>query len=118
MRAAGLWGRYIAPDGTMPCRPSIFDIQGAHAPLRPRKTQRETRYWLQMQVGHIRPSKPPTPLLTEAVEILWVVNNYQRLSKPLGMYETLATMPQRLLVPRMRLTNRLTSRYPINAGST
>ena len=33
---AGLWGRYIAPGGTIPYRPSIFDIQGAHAPLRPR----------------------------------------------------------------------------------
>ena len=30
------WDRSIAPDGTIPYRPSILDIRGAHAPLRPR----------------------------------------------------------------------------------
>ena len=29
------WDRSIAPDGTIPYRPSILDIRGAHAPLRP-----------------------------------------------------------------------------------
>ena len=53
-------GRYIAPGGTIPYRPSIFDIQGAHAPLRPRKTQRDKV--LAANAGRpIRPSKPPTP---------------------------------------------------------
>ena len=28
------WDRSIAPDGTIPYRPSILDIRGAHAPLR------------------------------------------------------------------------------------
>ena len=53
-------GRYIAPGSTIPYRPSIFDIQGAHAPLRPRKTQRDKV--LAANAGRpIRPSKPPTP---------------------------------------------------------
>ena len=53
-------GRYIAPGGTIPYRPSIFDIQGAHAPLHPRKTQRDKV--LAANAGRpIRPSKPPTP---------------------------------------------------------
>ena len=57
---AGLWGRYIAPGGTIPYRPSIYDIHGAHAPLRPRKTQRDKV--LAANAGRpIRPSKPPTP---------------------------------------------------------
>ena len=50
-------GRYIAPGGTVPYRPSIFDIQGAHVPLRPRKTQRdkvlanEMMEWLGSLIG-------------------------------------------------------------------
>ena len=32
------WDPSIAPDGTIPYRPSVLDIQGAHAPLHPRKT--------------------------------------------------------------------------------
>ena len=53
-------GRYIAPGGTIPYRPSILHIQGAHAPLRPRRTQRDKV--LAANAGRpIRPSKPPTP---------------------------------------------------------
>ena len=55
---AGRWGRYIAPGGTIPYRPSIFDIQGAHAPLRPRKTQRD-KVLAAMQVGLYVPLNPP-----------------------------------------------------------
>ena len=54
------WGRYIAPGGTIPYRPSIFDIQGAHAPLRPRKTQRD-KVLAANEGRPIHPSKPPTP---------------------------------------------------------
>ena len=54
------WDRSIAPDGTIPYRPSILDIRGAHAPLSPRKTQRDKV--LAAKAGRpIRPSKPPTP---------------------------------------------------------
>ena len=51
-------GRYIAPSGTIPYRPSIFDIQGTHTPLRPRKTQRDT-VLAAMQVGLYIPLNPP-----------------------------------------------------------
>ena len=48
------------PGGTIPYRPSIFDIQGAHAPLHPHKTQRDKV--LAANAGRpIRPSKPSTP---------------------------------------------------------
>ena len=54
------WDRSIAPDGTIPYRPSILDIRGAHAPLRPRKTQRDKV--LAANAGRpIRPSEPPPP---------------------------------------------------------
>ena len=45
----------------------IFDIQGAHAPLRPRKTQRD-KVLAAMKVGLYVPLTPPPPLLKEAVE--------------------------------------------------
>ena len=51
-------GRFIAPGGTIPYRPSIFDIQGAHAPLHPRKTQRD-KVLAAMQVGLYVPLNPP-----------------------------------------------------------
>ena len=57
---AGLWGRYIAPGGAIPYRPSIFDIQGAHAPLRPRKgvagspSEGGWGYWETGQTGNER----------------------------------------------------------------
>ena len=60
----GRWGRYTAPGGTIPYtvyRPSIYDIQGAHAPLRPRKTQRD-KVLAAIQVGLYVPlNPPPTP---------------------------------------------------------
>ena len=59
---AGRWTRYIryiAPGGTIPYRPSIFDIQDAHAPLCPPKTQRDKV--LAANAGRpICPSKPLT----------------------------------------------------------
>ena len=54
------WGRYIAPGGTIPYGKSIFDIQGTHTPLRPRKTQRD-KVLAAIAGRPIRPSKPPTP---------------------------------------------------------
>ena len=55
------WGRYIAPSGTIPYRPSILYIyiytQGAHAPLCPCKTQRD-KVLAAKQVGPYVPLNP------------------------------------------------------------
>ena len=48
---------YIAPSGTIPYKPSILYIQGAHAPLRPGKTQRD-KVLAAKQVGLYIPSNP------------------------------------------------------------
>ena len=58
-------GRYSAPGGTITYRPSIIDIQGAHAPLCPHETQRD-KVATSCNAGRpIHPSKPPAQ---EAVE--------------------------------------------------
>ena len=54
-------GQVYCTNGTIPYRQSIFDINGAHAPLRPRKTQRD-KVLAAMQVGlHVPLNPPPTP---------------------------------------------------------
>ena len=50
---------YTAPRGTIPYRPSIIDIQDAHAPLHPRKTQKD-KVLAAMQVGLYIPLNPPS----------------------------------------------------------
>ena len=53
---------YTAPRGTIPYRPSIIDIQGAHAPLHPRKTQKDKVGLLAAtQVGLYIPLNAPIP---------------------------------------------------------
>ena len=54
-------------------------------PLSAHARPRETRYWLQMQVGLYVPLNPP-PLAHRGSWNVWVVNNYQRRSKPLNVW--------------------------------
>ena len=71
-------GQVYCTGGTIPYKPSIFDIQGANAPLCPRKTHRDKI--LAANAGRpIRPSKQ------RGSSNVWVVNNYQRLSEPLNV---------------------------------
>ena len=80
---AGQWGRYVVPGGTIPFRPSIFDIQGAHAPLRPHKTQRD-KVLAAMQVGLYVLLNPPHLAKKGSLNVQ-VVNNYQDLSEALNV---------------------------------
>ena len=66
----------------IPYRPSIFDIQGHHAPLRPCKTQRD-KILAAMQVSLCIPLNPP-PLARRSSWNVQVVNNYQDLIEVLN----------------------------------
>ena len=57
-------------------------------PLSAHARPRETRYWLQMQVGLCVPLNPP-PLAHRGSWNVWVVNNYQRRSKPLNVWNVI-----------------------------
>ena len=65
----------------------ILYIQGAHAPLHPRKTQRD-KVLAAKQVGLYVPLNPPTFAQRGSWNV-WVVNNYQRLSWPLNIWNVI-----------------------------
>ena len=62
--------------------------QGTGCKCRYHARPRETRYWLQMQVGLCVPLNPP-PLAHRGSWNVWVVNNYQRRSKPLNVWNVI-----------------------------
>ena len=66
----------------------VYLIYKAPMPLSAHARPRETRYWLQMQVGLCVPLNPP-PLAHRGSWNVWVVNNYQRWSKPLNVWNVI-----------------------------
>ena len=81
-----MFGRYIAPSGAIPYKPSTvycIYIQGAHAPLCPRNTQRD-KVLAAEHVGLYIPLNHP-PLAQRGSSNVWAVNNYQSLSGALNV---------------------------------
>ena len=79
---AGRWGRYIAPSSTIPYRPSILMYK---VPM-PFSAYTRLRQGTGSRAGRpIRPSKPP-PFAQRGSWNVWVVNNYQSLSRALNVW--------------------------------